>query len=78
MFSCQDSIDLLLSYLDGDLPPEEAAHLEEHLGGCPPCIDFLRSYQKTPHLCRRALAHKMPQELSHKLTEFLRQKIGQK
>lgn len=78
MYSCKDSIELLLAYLDGDLPASEAAHLEEHLGGCPPCLEFLRSYQATPKLCKKALAHSMPEELSFKLTEYLRQKICKK
>jgi anti-sigma factor RsiW len=67
-----------LAYLDGDLPPAEAAHLEEHLSACPPCIEFLHSYKQTPNLCKRALAKAMPEELSANLTAFLRQKIAGK
>jgi hypothetical protein len=38
-------------------------------------VDFLRTYRATPGLCKRALAERMPQELSSKLTDFLRSKI---
>ncbi|HSP77347.1 MAG TPA: anti-sigma factor [Myxococcaceae bacterium] len=75
MYTCEDTINLLLDYLDGEMPAEEAKHLKEHLSGCAPCIDFLRTYRATPGLCRRALAQKMPQEVSAKLTEFLRTRI---
>ena len=75
MYTCKDSINLLLDYLDGELTPEDTQHLREHLQGCSPCVDFLRTYRATPGLCKRALAQKMPQELSTKLTEFLRSKI---
>jgi anti-sigma factor (TIGR02949 family) len=75
MYNCKDSINLLQDYLDGELTPEDAQHLREHLQGCAPCVDFLRTYRATPGLCKRALAHKMPQEMSSKLTEFLRSKI---
>lgn len=75
MFSCQDSIHRLLDFLDGDMTPEEEKRLEEHLAGCPPCVDFVRSYRATSGLCRKALAKKMPEELSRKLTDFLRQNI---
>ena len=72
MFTCKDSIDLLLDFLDGNVPEEEEQHLREHLEACPPCVDFLRTYRATPDLCRKALARKMPQQLADKLTSFLR------
>lgn len=75
MYTCKDSINLLLDFLDGELTPEDAQHLREHLQGCAPCVDFLRTYRATPGLCKKALAQKMPQEMSTKLTEFLRSKI---
>ena len=51
MYSCKDSIHRLLDFLDGDLSPEEEQRLQEHLGGCPPCVDFVKSYRATPALC---------------------------
>jgi anti-sigma factor RsiW len=76
MYTCKDSISLLMDYLDGELTPEDAQHLKEHLQGCTPCVDFLRTYRATPGVCKKALAHKMPQEMSTKLTEFLRAKCN--
>lgn len=73
MFTCKESVDLLLQFLDGDMPEEEAARLEQHLEACPPCVDFLRTYRATPTLCKRALSQQMPQELADRLTSFLRQ-----
>lgn len=75
MFSCRDSVSLLMDFLDGTMSPEEEEHLREHLNGCPPCVDFMRTYRATPDLCRQALASQMPSELSAKLTEFLRTKL---
>ncbi len=72
MFSCKESVDLLLDYLEGEMPAAEQRHLEEHLQACPPCVDFLRTYRATPGLCRKALESKMPGELSERLTEFIR------
>ncbi len=74
MFTCKESIDLLLEYLDGDMSDEQARHLEAHLAACPPCIDFLRTYRATPGICRWALKKQMPEELSQRLKDFLRQK----
>ncbi|XXF77184.1 zf-HC2 domain-containing protein [Myxococcaceae bacterium GXIMD 01537] len=75
MYNCKDSINLLLDFLDGELTEEDARHLKEHLSGCAPCVDFLRTYRATPGLCKRALVQRMPKEVSEKLTEFLRSKI---
>lgn len=72
MFTCKDSIDLLLEFIDGEMPADEARRLEEHLEACPPCVDFLKTYRATPKLCRRALGRQMPSELASKLTDFLR------
>lgn len=75
MFSCKDSVNLLMDFLDGELDAAEEAHLREHLEACPPCVDFLRTYRATPGLCRKAVAKQMPAELSTKLTDYLRTKI---
>ena len=76
LFSCKDCVDVLRAYLDGEMSPEEEAHLKAHLGDCPPCVDFLESYKATPGLCKKALARKMPEELSQKLKAFLRDKTN--
>ena len=70
--TCKESIDLLLEYLDGELPDELRARLEAHLGGCMPCEEFLKSYRATPGLCRRALEADVPDEVARRLTDFLR------
>ena len=76
-FSCQECVDILRAYLDGEMSPEEESHLKAHLGDCPPCVDFLEQYKSMPGLCKKALARKMPDELSQKLKAFLRTKTGQ-
>jgi anti-sigma factor RsiW len=75
MYTCQDSINLLLDYLDGEMPPELSSELREHLAGCEPCVDFLHSYQATPNLCRKALQARMPEDVARSLTNFLRARL---
>lgn len=75
MYTCKDSINLLLEYLDKEMSEEERKHLESHLSGCSPCEDFLRTYRATPGMCKKALAARMPQEVASKLKDFLRSKI---
>lgn len=74
--TCQDCIDLLLDYVDGELSAEAKAKLDEHFHGCQPCEDFLATYQATSTLCRRSLAKKMPESVAAKLHDFLRHEIS--
>ena len=74
MFTCKDSIDLLRAFLDGEMTPRGGAAPRGAPRRCPPCVDFVQTYRATPGLCRKALKAKMPEELSEKLTEFLRGK----
>jgi MFS family permease len=41
-FACQDVVELVTDYLDGVLPPERNAEVEEHLSGCDGCCEYLR------------------------------------
>lgn len=78
MFTCKDSIDSLVHFLDGELSPEDEAHLQEHLGGCPPCVDFVNTYRATSGMCRKALVKAMPTEVGDRLQAFLRAKLATK
>lgn len=72
MSTCRDAIDVLRAYLEGELPADEKRSLEEHLGGCTPCVDFLKTYKETPGLCKKALQAKMPTDLADSLSAFLK------
>ena len=72
--SCRDVIDVLMDYADGVLPPEERASVEAHLAGCPPCVDFARSYRETPRLFRQATEASMPPEMERRLQRFLEER----
>lgn len=70
--TCKECIDLLLDYVEGELPAEMHMRLEAHMGECEPCDQFLKTYKATPGLCRKALAAKMPENVAKKLSDFLR------
>jgi predicted anti-sigma-YlaC factor YlaD len=52
MLTCQQVLDYLSDYLEGVLPPGEAARLDEHLAVCPQCVDYLTSFKATLAACR--------------------------
>lgn len=74
---CQECIDLLVDYLEGELPPERARALDIHLELCPACVSFVRTYKGTVDVARTLPVDEIPPELSQRLIDFLkREKEG--
>jgi len=48
---CAGVFALLSEYLDQDLSPATCRELEEHLHGCPECIQFVESLKRSIELC---------------------------
>jgi predicted anti-sigma-YlaC factor YlaD len=47
---CEESVACLPAYLERDLPPEQAARLEEHMLSCAVCRDKLRQLEENRRL----------------------------
>lgn len=74
---CQECVDLLVDYLEGDLLPERARALEVHLDLCPPCVAFVHTYKGTVDIARTLPVEEIPPELTRRLIDFLkREKAG--
>lgn len=52
--TCRQIIDYVQAFLDGELPRRERTIFELHLNLCPDCLNYLRSYQATLALAKRA------------------------
>ncbi len=76
--TCREVFDLLSDYVDGELAREEHEALSRHLGACPPCEQFLKTFQKTRDLCRESLFEEMPDEMRSRLRSFFREEIRKK
>ena len=44
--NCQEFIDFLMAYIEEELPAEERKVFEDHIKLCPPCGEYLRSYEQ--------------------------------
>ncbi|HZY31037.1 MAG TPA: zf-HC2 domain-containing protein [Candidatus Methylomirabilis sp.] len=77
MMTCREQVDLLADYLDGALDPGVTGALEQHLDGCPSCLNFIKTYKATTVLVREIPCEEMPEELMNRLTSFLKAKIRQ-
>ncbi len=52
--TCRDFIEFLWRYLSGELPADQRAEFEQHLGICPDCVAYLHSYKQTVLMGREA------------------------
>ena len=48
--TCQELIEFLMDYLDGQLASGEKRRFDEHLGICAECTAYLASYRETVRL----------------------------
>jgi anti-sigma factor RsiW len=49
---CQQIFALLSEYLDRELPADLCETIDAHIAGCPPCVEFVKSLEKTVAYCR--------------------------
>lgn len=69
---CVSGVDLLADYLEGLLPADVRASVEQHVLACERCQAFVASYQATPAILRDATDVFLPDELRARLGEWIR------
>jgi anti-sigma factor RsiW len=71
MPDCSRLVSLLSDYLDGRLPSDIRAELEQHLSGCPDCTAFVGTFRSTVSLLQSLEEKDLPEELRVRLKAFL-------
>ena len=71
MPGCKKVVSLLLDFVEGHLPPDTHAALQQHLTGCPECVASVRTYQSTRSLLHSLTDADLPPELRTRLRAFL-------
>lgn len=71
---CVSGVDLLIDYLEGELPADVRDALDAHVAGCARCAAFIESYQAATPLLRRATAATLSDDLAASLLAALRAK----
>jgi len=69
--TCREVIGLLADYLESALGQGLIGELEKHLAGCEPCRAYLNTYQRTKALTAETERVTMPDEMKHRLRQFL-------
>lgn len=71
MMACSDIEELLSSYMDYELLPEERLVVEKHLAYCPSCRQTLEDLQRTSNLLKNLPNLPMPEDFQTQLHELL-------
>ena len=71
MGHCDELIQNLSDYIDGELDAGLCKELEEHLKGCNNCRLMVDSLRMTVKLCKDGRCEDLPPELNSKLNEKL-------
>lgn len=71
---CRNGVDVLLDYLEGELPALLRDSIDAHVASCEKCTAFVKSYQATPRIVREATHIMPPADLGDSLMAFLRQR----
>ena len=45
--TCRDVVELVTDYLEGQIADVERRAMDEHLGGCPGCVEYIRQMRLT-------------------------------
>ncbi len=72
--TCQEFIDFLMDYDDGNLPATHRALFDEHLSICPDCVNYLASYRAATALGKSAFsmtADPVPAEVPRELVQAI-------
>jgi anti-sigma factor RsiW len=69
---CQELVELVTDYLDGNLPVCDRTRLEAHLRVCPPCVVYLDQMRDVVALAGRVPAERLPATLRDGLVEAFR------
>ena len=69
--TCNEAIDRLIDYLDGELTAGTLAEFEAHLSRCAPCRAYLATYRRTNELVATAHQVNVPERLRDKLRDLI-------
>ena len=69
--TCQQLIDFIGRYRDNELSPDERAEFDRHLGVCPSCVAYLKTYEQTVLLAKASADEPVPPEVPESLVKAI-------
>jgi anti-sigma factor RsiW len=70
---CREFVEFVMEYLDGTLGESERRVFEDHVGLCPPCVNYLASYRETVRLGNSVCApnDELPPDVPEELVQAI-------
>lgn len=72
--NCQEILEKLSDYIDGELDPKLCQDLEKHMEDCYPCLIFVNTFKKTLILYKFTCCEPLPKEVHLRLHDYLKKK----
>lgn len=76
--NCKELVYLLEDYADGTMEERLRQELAVHIEACEPCLNFLRTYEKTRNMCRHIRPDEIPEDLRSRLKSFILEKVRER
>lgn len=73
---CDALLQRIADYLHGELEPNQAEHLREHLEACPPCFESADFQAQLRQLVARRCGEQVPDEFKVRLVARLQFEAG--
>ncbi|MCB1175843.1 MAG: zf-HC2 domain-containing protein [Leptospiraceae bacterium] len=71
LMDCQEFVNLMSGFVDGDLVADQAADWQTHLDHCPDCSQFFQSFQSSRDIIRFLKSKPCPLEISRRLHDLV-------
>jgi mycothiol system anti-sigma-R factor len=73
---CEEALDRLFEYIDGELPDADVKELAEHLKKCPPCETEHRIAERIKKMVSRCPQETAPERLRERIFAIVAQARG--
>ena len=70
---CNELVELITDYIEGDLPAEDVKRLGEHLAECPGCQSYLEQMKQVIRTTGRLEEQHIPSEAKEELLQIFRE-----
>ncbi|MDH3972772.1 MAG: zf-HC2 domain-containing protein [Deltaproteobacteria bacterium] len=75
---CEDLIELINDYLEGEMNPQFKEEFERHIDDCSSCLAFFETYKKTKELTGEISCKEIPDQVQSRIKDFLKSKLTSK
>jgi anti-sigma factor RsiW len=69
--TCREVAELLIDFVEGELPEMQMLSLQRHICACPPCLFYMETYQTTIEATRALPEEPLPPEFEARLRSVL-------